>query len=723
MPQVILQPSGNQGSRDHYRDTVSTPVPLERVGKYVDEATLSRLRTEFPTGAAAIWGVTPGGRDVNAGKWEKIQAGDVAVFLKDGRADSFGTVVLKFRNRSLAEDLWGRDRDGDTWEYVYFLRDVAPLDLSYDELNGLLGYKTGNNFMGFNVLPEHQSEAAVARMTGVPSKMAPRVWWVNQGQFYREQRNGEFIWAPKTDRGGATRETYTNVSRMRPGDVVLHYANGIRAVGRVKADPYDAPRPPEFGTDQWNEDGFRADVAYRELAAPIGLAAIPEGWRTDEARRATDGPFQSDGGVKLAFLFPLRHEFLSRMQGRFPELVEDGVIEVESALSDLPAQAVRDFEDAGLLFSEADIARFVSALITKPFVILTGLAGSGKTKLAQGLAYWIGSTPDEGRSCVVAVGSDWTSKDSVLGYANALNTDIYERTEALKLFVRARDDPGHPYFLILDEMNLSHVERYFADILSSMESGEPLRLHSGEVPIDQIPPQLALPGNVYVVGTVNVDETTYMFSPKVLDRANVIEFQASANRIRDLLQKPRRPDLGRLSGRGAAYANFADRRGEIGSLSPELAQQLQEDLLLLFDVLAEEGLEFAYRVTFEVAEFLRIHRAVARGWRFEVGMDAQILQKLLPRLHGSQRKIEGTLAALAYLCLERRDWKRGATPMLANASQLAGAAKDITRQPATEIKRLMAADPSSAQYPLSFAKLRRMLRHLERNGFTSFAEA
>ena len=72
-------------------------------------------------------------------------------------------------------------------------------------------------------------------------------------------------------------------------------------------------------------------------------------------------------------------------------------------------------------------------------------------------------------------------------------------------------------------MNLSHVERYFADFLSAMESNEPVPLHNNDL-IEDIPNQITIPENLFVIGTVNIDETTYMFSPKVLDRANTIEF-------------------------------------------------------------------------------------------------------------------------------------------------------------------------------------------------------
>src|SRR6202000_1574007 len=105
------------------------------------------------------------------------------------------------------------------------------------------------------------------------------------------------------------------------------------------------------------------------------------------------------------------------------------------------------------------------------------------------------------------------------------------------LLVRADADRDHPYLVILDEMNLARVEYYFSDFLSVLESGETLRLmeekeaeesaaadKDGEEGAGELPDTLEIPPNVSFIGTVNVDETTHPLSPKVLDRANVIEF-------------------------------------------------------------------------------------------------------------------------------------------------------------------------------------------------------
>src|SRR5690554_1723761 len=174
---------------------------------------------------------------------------------------------------------------------------------------------------------------------------------------------------------------------------------------------------------------------------------------------------------------------------------------------------VENAQEAGL-FIQTDFAiRFIASLLTKPFVILTGLSGSGKTKLAQAFARWICQDNREYR--IVPVAADWTNREPLLGYPNSLDPENYVKPDngLLDLILTAINKPDKPFFLILDEMNLSHVERYFADFLSALESGEPIHLHSSVHAIDGVPQRIVIPPNLFIIGTVNVDETTYMFSP------------------------------------------------------------------------------------------------------------------------------------------------------------------------------------------------------------------
>lgn len=192
-------------------------------------------------------------------------------------------------------------------------------------------------------------------------------------------------------------------------------------------------------------------------------------------------------------------------------------------------------------FSDEIITRYFLSLKTKPFVILTGISGTGKTKIAQIFADYIcqDDTKEERKTRIafVPVRPDWMDNRGLLGYFNPLS-DCYHTTPTLRLLLTASQNPNKPYFLILDEMNLAKVEYYFSDFLSILESrtpdkleGEPLILHDSKEVVTAygdksftVPQELTIPKNIYITGTVNVDETTYMFSPKVLDRANVIEF-------------------------------------------------------------------------------------------------------------------------------------------------------------------------------------------------------
>ena len=353
--------------------------------------------------------------------------------------------------------------------------------------------------------------------------------------------------------------------------------------------------------------------------------------------------------------------------------------------------------DAGLMFSQDKNKRLMSSLLTKRFCILTGLAGSGKTKLAEAFAMWLCESEDQYR--VVAVGADWTSNENLLGYADALNAGAYQLPSngVLDLIIKASNDTEKPYFLILDEMNLSHVERYFADFLSAMESSNSkLRLHGVTAGLNAdgvggtpVPHELALPSNLFIIGTVNVDETTYMFSPKVLDRANVIEFRASPGQMEAFLDDPTGINLKALEHQGAAFAQaFVQRSNSDADIATlvdgdgaPFGAQLKADLLVLFTALADMGAEFGFRSAKEIARFMVIHKELSgTNWQYKDALDAQVLQKLMPKLHGSARKLDGVLKELDAFAT----------------------AKDL---------------------PLTLEKVKRMQERLKRDGFTSFAEA
>ena len=142
----------------------------------------------------------------------------------------------------------------------------------------------------------------------------------------------------------------------------------------------------------------------------------------------------------------------------------------EFLISDLP-----DVFDS--VFAE----RYITSLLTKPFVILTGNSGTGKTRIAKQFSQYLERTIDGKRNwLIVPVGADWTDNTKMLGFYNPLE-EKYVSTPTLDFILQAIKNPTVPYFLILDEMNLSHVERYFSDFLSAMESDEEIPLYKSLV--------------------------------------------------------------------------------------------------------------------------------------------------------------------------------------------------------------------------------------------------
>jgi hypothetical protein len=156
---VILQPAGDPYARAHYADTIATPVPLERLGRHLGTEDLAAIRRLYGTRPVPTWGVTPGGNDVNRNKWERIGPGDIALMVRDGEVFVSARVTYKTHNEPLAEELWGRNDVGATWEYLYFLDDVTPQSLPSAELNEMLGYQRGARVQGFNVLDQAKSDA------------------------------------------------------------------------------------------------------------------------------------------------------------------------------------------------------------------------------------------------------------------------------------------------------------------------------------------------------------------------------------------------------------------------------------------------------------------------------------------------------------------------------------------------------------------------------------
>jgi 5-methylcytosine-specific restriction protein B len=241
-----------------------------------------------------------------------------------------------------------------------------------------------------------------------------------------------------------------------------------------------------------------------------------------------------------------------------------------------------------------------------------------------------------------------------------------------------------------------------------------------------VPKSVKLPPNLFIIGTVNVDETTYMFSPKVLDRANVIEFRMEGGEIGAFLEYPKAVNMDYLAGKGEVYgASFVAAAADKSRMVPEAVRgKFNEEMLLFFHLLQAHHAEFGFRTGYEAGRFIHFYHelggyAESNVTWFEEAMDAVIVQKLLPKLHGSRTQLEGLLWALGYACGAERG-QMSAADFLAVCQEAGSAQNESKHSPDTVEKALKGA---VARYPLSFDKILRMYHKLVRDQFVTFAEA
>ncbi|MDM5317195.1 DUF3578 domain-containing protein [Fictibacillus sp. b24] len=302
----------------------------------------------------------------------------------------------------------------------------------------------------------------------------------------------------------------------------------------------------------------------------------------------------------------------------------------------------------GFYYKKEEVINLFLSLKTKPFVILSGISGTGKTKMVQWFAESMGATEKNGQFTLIPVRPDWSDGSDLLGYVDIKGD--FKKGPLTSVLEKAMDDPDKPYFVLLDEMNLARVEYYFSDLLSVMESR---RWENGGIVTTPVLPfkvdgrDIILPSNVYIVGTVNMDETTHPFSKKVLDRANTIEF----NRVQldhfafleDLEeQEP-------LSIRNQLIAGDFLHLIDAYQENMDLIKNVTDVLVNINRQLEGIGAQVGYRVRDEIC-FYVIYSEKDNLLTFEEAMDQSILQKILPRISGSDERVWDTLKGLYEIC-------------------------------------------------------------------------
>lgn len=369
---------------------------------------------------------------------------------------------------------------------------------------------------------------------------------------------------------------------------------------------------------------------------------------------------------------------------------------------------VRAIDATGFVFEPWQLAAYVAAVRTKPFVILAGVSGTGKSQLPSLVAAATGSTSHR-----IPVRPDWTDSSEVLGYSDIAGQ--FRPGALLQVAKQAASEPMHQVVAILDEMNLARVEQYLAEVLSAIEDRHPcvnggyesdplLALTSSR----DVPEwcDVGLGPNLAVVGTVNMDETTHGFSRKVIDRAFTLE-------LSDV-------DLGNWNTVGtqiveaeawpaSAWHPRATRIGEIGAITAEERVRVGEVVEVLIAANSHLGnaqLQLGYRTRDEIALFVLHASEIADSFVTRKGEDVDPLDlalhmKVLPRIAGGSAAVRSCIDGLL-------GWARG----------------EDTDDPSTVMRDWIrggrAATVPGSRFPRTAARLCLMRERLEGEGFTSY---
>lgn len=355
------------------------------------------------------------------------------------------------------------------------------------------------------------------------------------------------------------------------------------------------------------------------------------------------------------------------------------------------------------------VENFYLSLKSKPFVILAGTSGTGKTRFVKLFAEAIGANEENGRYKMVPVRPDWSDSSDLFGHVD-LNGQFVPGA-VLEFIAKAQANPSKPYILCLDEMNLARVEYYLSDFLSVIETRE---VKDGKIVSDPLVTaekygadaaaknkygEIRFPQNLYLVGTVNMDETTFPFSKKVLDRANTIEFDyVDLNSIQNT-------DDAKVDSITAPNSFLETRYlflKQCMDEDPQFVKDVCDELQKINVVLQKANAHVGYRVRDEIVFYL-MNNKKAGLISDEEALDNEIMQKILPRIQGSSVSVKDMLCELFKILAG--DYEGYQTKNNDVASKM----KDKLDKKGAEVK-----------YPKSARKVAFMVRRFEEDGFTSY---
>ena len=380
---------------------------------------------------------------------------------------------------------------------------------------------------------------------------------------------------------------------------------------------------------------------------------------------------------------------------------------------------------------DAKYLPYLTALRTKPFMLLAGISGTGKSRIVRELAKacWKEGDEEYGKNhpknfCMVQVKPNWHDSSELFGYVSRISgKPEFVAGDFLKFVVKAWEETDVPYFLCLDEMNLAPVEQYFAEYLSVIESRksddgiittdpvfkkpfedkkyddavdyeEGMDWYQKFIVDNTLKPDLrqqfykygiTIPNNLFVIGTVNMDETTFSFSRKVLDRAMTIEMN-EVDLHGGLTDEG--SEIGYI---GNCIIGTAAEGKDVYADNKELCDQILAYLEKVNAVLEGTPFKIAYRTRNEFLLYAVNRQILDKDSQLWQTLDEMTSMKILSRIEGDSERTKSVLEGLKVLVEE-------------------------------EISKVI-PEPEEGKEKLKSitdAKIKEMLDKLEKSGYTSY---
>ncbi len=284
-----------------------------------------------------------------------------------------------------------------------------------------------------------------------------------------------------------------------------------------------------------------------------------------------------------------------------------------------------------LYYDETTIRTFIAGFASSRLMILEGLSGTGKSSMPRAFADFMGSETIE-----VPVQSSWKDRNDLLGFYNDFKKQ-YKETEFLKALYKATHDPNNIYIIVLDEMNLSRIEYYFADLLSVLEKPNTedwkIELISDYASITQSTKawpklihegKLQISDNTWFVGTANKDDSTFIITDKVYDRSVVLNFDKKGEFEKVDKSLPITMNNTDFQSLLLQASRFADKSAE--ARYREMLKYLDGTVKDLFQI------TFGNRIANQLDKFVPVY--IACGGTVDESIDIMFSRKVLRKLEG-----------------------------------------------------------------------------------------